>query len=419
MRISVSERGMGLDRMVLLTLPTMAFSMALSLVTMYLPLLLKTVLGNNPNANILIGFAIGGEGIFSALIPLWVGVVSDRIWTNRWGRRKPFMIFAGPFMASALILAPFQPSYASIAISTFAFFAAYQFYTSPYQSLLPDVTPPDSHGRVQGIQSFMRGGGMFMGMFVAGQLFYWTPVAPFVLCGMLLILFTFITASEFTEPEPDMRNIPPRVGLVEEGKRIWRSLRAHPRIQRFMVATFLWESTLAGLRAFIMLYFVYALHTTTSIGADLLVLVGATYMIAGVAAGYMADRYGRSRIMRIGLWVYLGGCVFGFFVRDIKWLFIVLPIFGLGGSIVMTLPYAILIRLMPREHIGQFTGMFSMMRGLANIFAPLIAGAAIDAVRPHVQPGSEYSVIWIVPAVMIIVSLFFFRGGGQDEVLNV
>ena len=54
-------------------------------------------------------------------------------------------------------------------MSTFIFFAAYHFYTSPYQSLIADVTPPDSHGKVQGYQSFMRGGGMFMGMVVAGM----------------------------------------------------------------------------------------------------------------------------------------------------------------------------------------------------------------------------------------------------------
>ncbi len=102
----------------------------------------------------------------------------------------------------------------------------------------------------------------------------------------------------------------------------------------------------------------------------LLGLVGVTYMVAGIASGYLADKYGRSRVMRIGLWVYLGGCILGAFMTDIKWAFIFLPIFGLGGSIVLTLPYAILIRLMPKEHIGQFTGMFSMMRGFANIIAP-------------------------------------------------
>ena len=73
-----------------------------------------------------------------------------------------------------------------------------------------------------------------------------------------------------------------------------------------------------------------------------------------------------------------------------------LPIFGLGGSIVLTLPYAILMRLMPKEHIGQFTGMFSMMRGLANIIAPLIAGVAIDIAGNYMPDGREYAVIWLV-----------------------
>jgi maltose/moltooligosaccharide transporter len=410
---------MGVRNMLLLTLPTLGFSTALSLVTTYLPVILKDILGNNPNSNTLIGFAIGGEGIFSALIPLWVGVISDRIWTKRWGRRRPFMIFAAPFMAAALMLAPFQPSYVSIAVSTFVFFGAYHFYTSPYQSLLPDVTPSASHGKVQGVQSFMRGGGMFLGMVVAGFMFQrWAPL-PFILCSVLMIVLTYLTVVKFQEPEPERSHIGPRLGVWEEMKRVWRSTREYKGIQRFMVATFLWESTLAGLRAFIMLYFIYALGTTKQVGALLLGLVGVTYMVAGLLSGFLADRYGRSRIMRVGLWIYLGGCLFGVFITDVKWAFIFLPLFGLGGSIVLTLPYAILIRLMPKEHVGQFTGMFSMMRGLANIIAPLVAGAAIDLAGRWVHGGRSYAAIWLVSAVMIAISLFFFRGTGKDEMLNV
>jgi MFS family permease len=185
-----------------------------------------------------------------------------------------------------------------------------------------------------------------------------------------------------------------------------------------MVATFLWESTLAGLRPFIMLYFIYTLGATEQIGALLLGLVGVTYMVAALASGYLADRYGRITVMRVGLLVFLGGCLLGFFLRDIKWAFIFLPIFGLGGSIVLTLPYAILMGLMPKEHVGQFTGMFSMMRGLANIVAPVIAGAAIDIADQFMPPGTEYSVIWLFTAVVIVVSLFFFRNTERQEVLN-
>lgn len=409
-----SGEKMGLRRMLVLTLPTLGFSTALSLVTTYLPV----ILDRYTNSATLIGFAIGGEGIFSALIPVVVGVISDRIWTKRWGRRQPFMIFAAPFMAASLMLAPFQPGYVPIAVSTFVFFAAYHFYTSPYQSLLPDVTPAGSHGKVQGFQSFMRGGGMFMGMVVAGMLFYrWEPL-PFILCSILIMVFTYLTVAKIHEPVPE-HNLQPRQGVWGEVKRVFTSVREDKAIQSFMVASFLWESTLAGLRPFIMLYFIYALGSTEQVGALLLGLVGVTYMVAGIASGYLADRYGRSRVMRVGLWVYLGGCILGTFLTDIKWAFVFLPIFGLGGSIVLTLPYAILIRLMPKEHVGQYTGMFSMMRGLANIIAPIIAGGAIDIAATFVDGGRRFSVIWLVSAVMIVISLFFFRGSGKDEVINV
>ena len=406
---------MGVRQMLVLTLPTLGFSTALSLVTMYLPLILERF----TSSATLIGFAIGGEGFFSFLIPVWVGVLSDRIWTKRWGRRRPFMIFAAPFMAASLILAPFQPGYLPIAISTFVFFAAYHFYTPPYQALLPDVTPPALHGRVQGFQTVMRGGGLFMGMVVAGFLFYrWEPL-PFILCGLLIMVFTYLTVVKIREPEPEFSQLPSRPSLMEEVKRVWQSTRQNRSIQRFMVASFLWESTLAGLRPFILLYFTKSLGATEQVAGLLLGLVGVTYMVAGLASGFLGDKYGRSRIMRVGLWIYLGGCVFGFFIKDIKWAFVFLPVFGLGASIVLTLPYAILIRYMPKQHIGQFTGIFSMMRGLANIAAPVLAGGAVDIAGSYLHGGRQYSVIWLVSGLMIAISLFFFRKTGKDEVLNV
>jgi MFS family permease len=405
--------------MMVLTFPTLAFSAAYSLVTTYLPV----ILGGYTDSNSLIGFAIGGEGIFSSIIPLWVGVLSDRIWTKRWGRRQPFMIFAAPFMAASLILAPFQPGYIPIAVSTFVFFAAYHFYSSPYQSLLPEVTPSGCHGRVQGYQAVMRGGGMFVGMVVAGFLFeQWKPL-PFIICGVFIMVMTYLTVTKIREPEPVRSELPARLGIWAEMKRIWRSTKEDKRIRRFMVAAFLWESTLAGLRPFIVFYFVVSLGASYNTSALLLGLVGVVYMVAGLISGYLADKYGRSRIMRVGLWLYLGGAVVGVLMGNIKWAFILLPIFGLGGSIVMTLPYAILIRLMPKAHIGQFTGMFSMVRGLANVIAPLLAGGAIDIAKHYLRgtqyQGREYAAIWAVCGVMIIISLFFFRGGDKDDVVNV
>jgi MFS family permease len=404
---------MSVRTIIVLVLPTLGFSTGLSLITTYLPV----ILDRYTKSATLIGFAIGGEGIFSALIPLWIGVISDRIWTSRWGRRQPFMIFAAPFMASALMLAAFQPGYVPIAITTFIFFGAYHFYTSPYQSLIADVTPDQTAGKVQGYQAFMRGGGMFLGMVVAGFLFQrWEPL-PFLLTGLMIILFTYYTVSRIREPEPEQVFRPDTRGALAEVRRIWRQTIENKPIRRFMVATFLWESTVAGLRPFMMLYFTVTLGSSFQVGALLYGLVGVTYMVAAIASGYLADRYGRFLVMRVGLVIFLGGCVLGFFLRDMKWAFVFLPVFGLGGSIVLTLPYAILMRLMPKEHVGQFTGMFSMMRGLANIIAPVLAGAAIDIAKGHMEAGTQYAVVWLYSGLMIVISLYFFRNTGRDEVI--
>lgn len=414
MQVAMVREKMSVSQMLVLVLPTLGFSAALSLVTTYLPL----ILGRYTNSNTLIGFAIGGEGIFSSLLPLWVGIKSDKIWTKRWGRRRPFMLFAAPFMAAALILAPFQPGYIPIAISTFAFFAAYHFYTSPYQSLIADVTPVTNAGKVQGYQAFMRGGGMFLGMVVSGFLYYrWEP-SPFILFGLLIVFSTYFTVRGTREPEPELSSwARTKEGFLAQLKSLWLSTKEYPGIRRFMVATFLWESTLAGLRPFIMWYFLLTLGATVQTGALLLTLVGVTYMVAALASGYLADRYGRFLIMRVGLVLFLGGCILGFFLGSIKWAFVFLPIFGFGGSIVLTLPYAILMEMMPREHIGRFTGMFSMMRGLANIVAPVLVGAAIDITANFRGGGSQYAVIWLYTGLMIAISLVFFRNTGKDSAI--
>jgi maltose/moltooligosaccharide transporter len=405
--------------MTLLTLPTLAFSAASTVVPFFVPQFLKQY----TTSNTLIGFIVGGEGIFCVLIPLWVGVQSDRIWTKRWGRRRPFMIFAAPFMAASLILIPFQPGLVPIAVSTFVFFASYQLYASPYQSLLPDVTPSAYHGRVQGYQSVMRGGGMFLGMLAAPFLFrLWLPL-PFVICGVLVMVFTYVTVSKVHEPLPAATEHEERVSLWREMGRLGRATWANKPIRRFMVAAFLWEGTLAALRPFIYNYFTESLGASFIMSGFILVEVGVIYLVAGLVSGYLADKFGRTLIMRIGLGLYLIGSVVALLLTNYKWAFGVLPLFGLGGAIVMTLPYAILMRLMPKDQVGGFTAVFSMVRGLANVVLPVVAGGAVDIAKKYLWGtkywGRQSAAIWAVCGLMIVISLVVFRGSDKDEAVDV
>jgi DHA1 family multidrug resistance protein-like MFS transporter len=416
--VSSGEK-MSVRAMLVLTLPTFAFSAASTLVPFFVPQFLR----DYTSSNTLVGFIVGGEGIFCLLIPLWVGVQSDRIWTKRWGRRRPFMIYAAPFMAASLILIPFQPGLVPIAVSTFIFFAAYHFYSSPYQSLLPDVTPPGFHGRVQGYQAVMRGGGMFLGMIAAMFLFgLWKPL-PFIICGVLIMVVTYVTVVKVDEPQYVASEHQEQATLWGEMARLWRLTWKNKPIRRFMVAAFLWEGTLAGLKPFIVSYFTDSLRASPYMSGVLFVIVGLVYLVAGLLSGYLADRFGRSMIMRIGLWLYLVGSAVALLMGNYRWAFVFLPIFGLGGAIVMTLPYAILMKMMPRGQVGGLTAMFSMVRGLANVVAPLIAGGAVDVARKYLAgtqyAGRQYSAIWGVCGLMIIISLFVFKGSDKEDVVGV
>ena len=390
--------------MVRLTLPTVGLSMALSLVTTYLPLTLRRYTGSAT----LIGFAIGGEGLFALAIPLVVGAVSDRTWT-RWGRRRPFMVAAAPVMAVAMALAPMQPGYIRIAACVFVFFAAYHVYTAPYQALIPDSVPYARHGQVQGMQTLMRGLGMFAGMVGAGLLLHqWEPL-PYVLASGVLLGVTGITVLTIAEAPPHGGTSGPRQGVVAMLRETWVTSRAEKGVHRFLVANYLWEATVQGVRPFIMLFFLYVWGVQARGGALLLGWVGITYIIGGVSSGFLADRYGRFRVMWGGLCVYGAGCVIGMFVHDVRWAIVLLPLFGAGGAAVLTLPYTIMMALMPPGRLGQFTGLYSLSRGLATVTAPLFVGMLIDVFSPHLPESRGYSVIWPVAAATVGVSMLVFR----------
>ena len=312
-------------------------------------------------------------------------------------------------MAAAIFLAPFQPGYVPIAATTFVFFAAYHFYSAPYQSLIPDLAPLHQQGRVQGFQTMMRGAGMFLGMVVAGFLFEtWEPL-PFVLAAFLMVGVTYVAVSSIEESPFSADTRPSSGGLRSTLADIWHTSRREKTIMRLLSANFLWESTFQGIRPFIMLYFLYVLGTSTMMGATLLGLVGIVYIVAGLSGGFLADRYGRERILWTGLWIYLVGCSIGFFVRDLRLGLVLLPIFGLGGSLVLTLPYTVMMTLMPRDRIGQFTGLFSVSRGAATVIAPVIFGAGIDAATAMMGQVRGYAIIWPLAAAAIVVSIFLYR----------
>ena len=126
-------------------------------------------------------------------------------------------------------------------------------------------------------------------------------------------------------------------------------------------------------------------------------------LVASPVSGKAGDRFGRARVMLWTLVIYGIGLLVPFATTSTTVLVPVLVIVAFGGGVVMTLPYALLMPMMPEEEHGALTGFYSVSRGVGVALGPAIAGLVIQLA------GRDYRAMWLVCGTAILVSVPFTR----------
>jgi MFS family permease len=84
------------------------------------------------------------------------------------------------------------------------------------------------------------------------------------------------------------------------------------------------------------------------------------------------------------------------------------PIIAFGGGMIMGLPYAVLMPLMPKGEHGVITGVYSLSRGLGTTAGPILGGVAVQVLGPVLFTStSGYGAMWVVTAAAILASMPF------------
>jgi MFS family permease len=392
---------------VFISIPALGLSLAATTLNAYAPVLARAL----TSSRFVIGALVSGEGFVALLLPLWIGAASDRVET-RLGRRLPFMVATAPIAAVALACTPLAPSVALLIVPLAVYYVAYFAYYAPYRALESDLVRPRYAGRVNGLLGMFRGAGMGCGL-VGGALLFqlWKPL-PFWVAAALLVATTAAcvlglrTSASRPVPENPEGTAWSRVRSV---------LRDHPAIRRFIVANLLWQLTETGLRAFIVLYLTRGLHKSFAFSALCMGIVGGGALVAAPVAGLLADRYGPTRVMRIMLAVFGVGLWAATFTRSDAWLFAELPIVGFGGAMALSLPYSILMRIIPRENHGASAGLFDVSGGAGSLLGPVLTGAAIDVLHPLFPSTDGYAAMWPLIGSATLLSIpFLMRDQGIE-----
>jgi maltose/moltooligosaccharide transporter len=359
---------------------------------------------------------------------------SDRF-RSRWGRRRPFLIFATPFVALFLILLPWSPDITAVLLkhnwaqSLFALFPAaplvivfgvmiisFQvfnlFIATVYYYLIPDTVPEPFIGRFYG---YFRVVGM-----TAGLIFSWF-IFGYVHEHMRLIfaVFALIYAVSFILMCWKVREgeYPP----IREAHGHW-----YAPIRNYVVECF-------GSTRYWLIFLVYAAGTQwttagnlfklffyrdevglteTDFGRLMAVTAGATLLFS-VPFGVLVDRWGSQKSLMIGLAAGMAVTLAGFFI-----------IHGRATAFVMTilmnLPFFLAgiamgkwtVDMYPRAQYGQFASAGAMVGALGLAALSPMFGKIVDAL------GNYYRLFLLAPVlfggVALVASIILYRWYGGE-----
>ena len=288
---------------------------------------------------------------------------------------------------------------AEAAIVVAVFFVGYFVAYEPYRALYPDLVDDEIAGRAQSSQAIFRGLGTFLALVGGGLLISASDPLPFLAAALIVGLSMGAFCVAGVRHRRRERAAVQEEAVGEVVRRVADLVRGNGELQAFLVANALWELALAALKTFVVLYVTKTLGLSLA-GSSLAVGVAATFVLVGaLASGKIGDSLGRARVMRVALVVYGLGLMIPF-VSTVPWVVaLAAPLVAFGGGVTMSLPYALLMPMMPRGAHGAVTGLYSLSRGVGTSLGPLLAGVAIQAA------GEDYRWTWLVCGAAILVSV--------------
>lgn len=400
--------GSGVRRLLLvLAMPSLAMAFSTTVVSTYVPVVARHATGSA----LIIGVIVAGEGLMALWVPLLAGSWSDRF-RERGGSRLSLVAAGLPVFAAGLLGLTFARSPLAIGVLVAVFFAGNFLSYEPYRALYPDLLDSELAGRAQASQAVSRGLGTVVALAGGGLLLSVWLGLPFLAAAFLqtsTVLALLLLLPRVSDSASGRRTRPSAQDLVSGvrglRRRVVDLVREHPELRAYLVANTLWELALGALKTFVVLYVTVGLGRSLSSASLIIGAVAVVILLGAIVAGKLGDRWGKVATMRYGLWLYGLALLIPVFTRSTPVLLVAIPVIAFGGGLTMTLPYAILMPIMPEDSHGMMTGFYSLSRGFGVMLGPLLAGLAVQLLGGEFSSTHGYAAVWIVVAAAILLSI--------------
>ena len=196
--------------------------------------------------------------------------------------------------------------------------------------------------------------------------------------------------------------------MGRQARRLWLTVRSRPELRLYLICNALWELSLGALKTFVVLYLTIGLGLGLTAAALIIGAVALLLLVASPVSGTMGDRQAACGSCS-GRSPSTGSAPGPFLVASKAAIAAAVPFIAIGGGVVMTLPYALLMPLMDDEEHGALTGFYSVSRGIGTSVGPLLAGAAISLTSGVFDATKGFQATWGVCAAAVLASLLPLR----------
>ncbi|MFZ1373752.1 MAG: MFS transporter, partial [Nostocoides sp.] len=334
-------------------------------------------LGANPHDLPILNLAGPITGL---LIQPLIGALSDRTWSPRWGRRKPFFLIGAIGCSLCLFLFPFVTALWMAVLLLWLLDASNNTAMEPYRAFIADKLPPSQLGKGFLAQSFFTGLGITLAnlsLFVFQKTIsgateagipYWV-VGSFMLgavCSIGSVLISVLRTPEIPPSEEELRALRAKKGgLVPALKEIGEAIvDMPPQFRKLALVYFFQWYGMVCYWQFIALSIAKEFFPPTQEGKEEAVawtgLVNGWYNIITFSVAFSLVAFAKRRGAKLVHCICLMLAAIGLLIvpsMSNQYL-ILLPMIGLGiaWASIMGVPYIMAVRMIPSTRFGVYMG---------------------------------------------------------------
>ena len=365
----------------------------------FVPVFLKDEFGLSAT---LIGFIMTWDNYLNMFVQPVVGERSDQTRT-RIGRRKPWMLVGAPLAAIFFILVPMMRSVVGIMFAILLTNLSMALFRAPTVALLGDLFPSQQRSTANGIINLMGGLGAILAFLLGGLLFNrFGKIAPFAfgsIAMILALLAIIIFLREPPVPEEEIDEQKQNVGVIANLQEIFTTADRSGLF--ILVAILCWFMGYNALETWISSFGKFSLgigEGTMSIFTSLLALV---FVVSALPSGLIATRFGRRRVIMVGIIGLAALFLFGFVISSQLMLIIFLVVAGFFWALINVNSLPMVYDVGGKLRIGALTGLYYLASNLAAVIGPQTVGVMIDIT------SGNYRIMFLFSFIFMALAAFF------------